>query len=125
MGRCKYYHRRADRMDADPETQAGECARHRRVSPEQGGDVMGGVMHILDGTKRDRFVRALEQRGASDLTEVEPAVRRIVNNVRRNGDRALRRYAERWDGLARDEPVRVLEADLHDAWRNTPRDLQE
>jgi histidinol dehydrogenase len=86
---------------------------------------MGDEIRILEGTKKDRFVRTLEQRGASDLTEVEPAVRRIVNNVRRNGDRALRRYAERWDGLARDEPVRVLEADLHDAWRNTPRDLQE
>ena len=45
-------------------------------------------IRILDGPKRDRFVRALEQRGANDLAEIEPAVRRIVNNVRRDGDRA-------------------------------------
>ncbi|MGC2023092.1 MAG: hypothetical protein WA654_18670, partial [Candidatus Sulfotelmatobacter sp.] len=63
------------------------------------GDSISGAMRILEGAKRDRFVRALEQRGASDLAEVEPAVRRIVSNVRRNGDRALRRYAARWDGL--------------------------
>jgi histidinol dehydrogenase len=81
-------------------------------------------MRILAGLKKDRFVRALEQRGATDLAEVEPPVRRIVSNVRRNGDRALRRYAERWDGLGKGEPVRVPEADLHEAWRKTPPELQ-
>jgi histidinol dehydrogenase len=82
-------------------------------------------MRILDALKKDRFVRALERRSANDLLEVEPVVRRIVNNVRRNGDRALRRYAARWDGLDRNEPVRVPEADLHDAWRKTPPELQD
>src|SRR5450755_3725667 len=82
-------------------------------------------MRILDGPKRDRFVRAIEQRGATDLAEIEPAVRRIVNNVRRNGDRALRRYAVRWDGLEKSEPVRVPEADLQDAWQRTPAELQD
>jgi len=81
-------------------------------------------MRILDGPKRDRFARALERRGATDLAEVEPAVRRIVNDVRRNGDRALRRYAARWDGLEKSEPVRVPEADLQDAWQRTPTVLQ-
>ncbi len=85
------------------------------------------VMRILEGAKKDRFVRALEQRGrgASDLAAVESAVRRIVSNVRRNRDRALRRYAARWDGLGRDEPVRVPEADLLEAWHRTPSKLRE
>jgi len=82
-------------------------------------------IRILDGFQRDRFVRVLEQRGANDLAEVEPAVRRIVNNVRRNGDRALRRYAARWDGLGRSEPMRMPEADLHEAWQKTPPELQD
>lgn len=82
-------------------------------------------MRILEGPKKNRFVRALEQRGANDLAEVEPAVRRIVNNVRRNGDRALRRYAVRWDGLGKDESVRVSEADLHEAWKGIPPELQD
>ena len=86
---------------------------------------MGAVMRILEGTKKDQFVRALEQRGTTDLAEVEPAVRRIVSKVRRNGDHALRRYAERWDGLASSEPVRVPEADLHDAWRRTAPELRQ
>jgi histidinol dehydrogenase len=83
------------------------------------------IMRILEGLKRDRLVRALEQRGAHDLAEVEPAVRRIVNSVRRNGDPALRRYAERWDGLGSSEPLRVPETDLHEAWRRTPPELQD
>jgi histidinol dehydrogenase len=82
-------------------------------------------LRILDGLERDKFVRALEQRGATDLAEVEPAVRRIVNNVRRDRDRALRRYATRWDGLGKDEPLRVPEADLHKAWQQTPPELQD
>ena len=82
-------------------------------------------MRILDGLKKERFVRGLEGRGATDLDEVEPAVRLIVRNVRRNGDRALRGYAVRWDNLAGDEPVRVPEADLQDAWQNTSPELQD
>jgi histidinol dehydrogenase len=82
-------------------------------------------MRIFDGLKRKRFVRALERRGRTDLDEVSPGVRRIVNNVRRNGDRALRRYAVRWDNLGGDEAVRVPEADLDEAWQNTSPELQD
>jgi histidinol dehydrogenase len=81
-------------------------------------------MRILVGAGKNQFVRALEQRGATDLAGVEPAVRRIVNQVRRNGDRALRRYAARWDGLGKSDPVRVPEPDLHEAWESTPPELQ-
>ena len=83
------------------------------------------MMRILEGLARDRFVRAVEERGAHDLTEVEPAVRRIVSNVRRKGDSALRRYAERWDGLGNREPVRVPETGLQEAWQRTPPELQD
>ena len=82
-------------------------------------------MRILEGLGKNRFVRKLEQRGASDLAEVGPAVRRIVNCVRRDGDRALRRYAARWDGLGANEPLRVAETDLRDAWQKTSSELQD
>ena len=70
-------------------------------------------------------MQALEERGATDLAELEPTVRRIVNNVRRNGDRALRSYAARWDGLERSEPVRVPDADVQEAWQRTSAGLRE
>src|SRR6202795_1375414 len=82
-------------------------------------------IRILDGFKKDRFVRALEQRGANDLAEVEPAVRRIINDVRHHGDRALRRYAERWDGLDKSVSIRVPEVELHEAWQKLPTTLQD
>jgi histidinol dehydrogenase len=83
------------------------------------------MMRILEGLARDRFVRAVEERGAHDLAEVEPAVRRIVSNVRRKGDSALRRYAQRWDGLGSSEPLRMPETDLQEAWQRTPPELQD
>ena len=82
-------------------------------------------MRILEGSLRNRFVDALEQRGATDFADVEPAVRRIVNDVRKNGERALRRYATRWDGLAKNETLRVPEQELQKAWQQTPPELQE
>jgi histidinol dehydrogenase len=82
-------------------------------------------MRILEGAKRAGFLHALKVRAATDLGEVEPAVRRIVKNVRRNGDRALRGYATRWDGLGKTEPLRVPAADLQKAWQRTPVDLRE
>jgi histidinol dehydrogenase len=85
---------------------------------------MGNVMRILEGAAQARLVTALAGRGATDLAEVEPAVRRIVNDVRRNGDRAVRRYATRWDGLDKGESLRVPEADLQKAWELTDPELQ-
>jgi histidinol dehydrogenase len=73
-------------------------------------------MRILSGRKAEAFVRALEQRGATDLARVEKQVRRIVADVRKNGDLALRRYAEKWDGLNTKQPLRVTEAELEQAW---------
>src|SRR5208282_4855852 len=83
------------------------------------------VMRILAGSEQASFVTALAGRGATDLAGVEPAVRRIVEDVRRNGDRALRRYATRWDGLRKNEPLRVPEDELHRAWEQTAPELQQ
>jgi histidinol dehydrogenase len=82
-------------------------------------------MRIFEGRAQARLVTALAERGATDLAEVEPAVRRIVSNVRRNGDRAVRRYAARWDGLDKSEPLRVPETELQEAWEQTNPELQE
>jgi histidinol dehydrogenase len=83
------------------------------------------LLRILDGSEQARLVSALAERGATDLADVEPAVRRIVNDVRRNGDRAVRRYAMRWDGLGKGDPLRVPEDELHQAWEKTDPVLQD
>jgi len=83
------------------------------------------AMRILEGPEQASLVTALAGRGATDLADVEPVVRRIVEDVRRNGDRALRRYATRWDGLRKDDPLRVPEDEMHRAWEQTAPELQQ
>ena len=61
-------------------------------------------MRILEGRAAESYVRKLEQRGQK-LDALEPQVRRIVESVRRDGDRALRRYAAKWDGLSAERTV--------------------
>jgi histidinol dehydrogenase len=73
-------------------------------------------MRILSGQNAVRMVERLASR-ATSLTALEPRVRAIVNNVRRNGDRALRRYAEQWDGLARSQPLQVPANQMAAAWK--------
>ena len=82
-------------------------------------------MRILEGAAQVRLVTALADRGATDLADVEAEVRRIVSEVRRTGDRAVRRYATCWDGLGKGEPLRVSEADLQEAWEQTNPELQQ
>jgi histidinol dehydrogenase len=81
-------------------------------------------MRTLSGRKAEAFVRALEQRGATDLARVEKQVRRIVAEVRKNGDQALRRYAEKWDGLKVKQPLRVTDAELEQAWNAVPEQFK-
>jgi histidinol dehydrogenase len=81
-------------------------------------------MRILEGPRRNNFVRTLERRATTDFADVESAVKRIVEDVRKNGDRSLRRYAMRWDGLGKREALRVPEAELQQAWKQTPPQLQ-
>lgn len=81
-------------------------------------------MRILEGRAAERYVRKLEQRGQK-LDALEPQVRRIVESVRRDGDRALRRYAEKWDGLAAGDPLRVSDREMKAALKASPRELRD
>lgn len=80
-------------------------------------------MRILEGPAAGRYVRKLELRGQK-LDALEPRVRRIVQTVTRGGDPALRRYAERWDGLKSAEPFPVPESEMQAALENLPADVR-
>jgi histidinol dehydrogenase len=82
-------------------------------------------MRTLRGSKAEAFVRTLEQRGAADLARVEKTVARIVADVRKNGDKALRRYAEKLDGLKAKQPLRVTDAELEQAWNAVSDDFKQ
>jgi histidinol dehydrogenase len=80
-------------------------------------------MRILSGESASRRVRKLELRD-SEFAIVEPRVRNIVDEVRRRGERALREYATKWDGLAPKGKLAVSQAELESAWTLAPRELR-
>jgi histidinol dehydrogenase len=59
---------------------------------------------------------ALERRGGAALDSVLPAVKRIVTDVRKRGDRALLRYATEFDGLSGPDALRVTQDEMTAAW---------
>jgi histidinol dehydrogenase len=71
--------------------------------------------------KTEEVLAALERRGGAALDAVLPAVRRIVTNVRKNGDRALFKYAAQFDGLEDFANVRITPEEMSAAWEaSTP-----
>jgi histidinol dehydrogenase len=80
-------------------------------------------MRILSGAAAAARVHKLAARG-SRYEKVEPVVRRIITDVRKQGDRALRKYAERWDGLTRQESLQVSEQEIQAAYKSAPPELK-
>jgi histidinol dehydrogenase len=62
------------------------------------------------------MLAALEQRGGAALDAVLPAVKRIVTDVRKRGDRALLRYAAQFDGLTDPTNLRITPDEMAAAW---------
>jgi histidinol dehydrogenase len=81
-------------------------------------------MRILEGKAAARAVAKLEGR-ASRLEAAEPQVRRIIQGVRKRGDKALLRYATLWDKLGRGQPIRVSQQEIEQAWKATPIDTRD
>jgi histidinol dehydrogenase len=82
-------------------------------------------MRTLRGRKAEAFVRALEQRGAADLARVEKTVARSVADVRSNGEKALRRYSEKFDSLKAKQPLRVSDTELEQAWNTVSEGFKQ
>ncbi len=68
-------------------------------------------------------IAAIEDRGALNTAKVEPVVRKILAKVRGGGDKALAKYATKFDGLE-GKPLRVTAAEMEAAWQSISPDLQ-
>jgi histidinol dehydrogenase len=79
------------------------------------------MMKIVEATNR-RAVRALLAPEQVRDMATERRVAKIVADVRRNGDRALREYAHRFDGF--DGPLEVSEAEMREAAARVPRAIR-
>ena len=70
-------------------------------------------------------IAVLERRGGAALDRVLPAVRRIVADVRKRGDRALFRYASQFDGLSDATNLRVTSDEMAAAWKDLDPALRD
>ena len=80
-------------------------------------------MRTLEGQAAEAYVKRLENRG-SRFDEIDPAVRKIVDDVRINGDTALLKYARQFDGLDSGELLRVGDSEMKDAWKRAAASLK-
>jgi histidinol dehydrogenase len=69
------------------------------------------------------LLATLERRGAVKTAEVEPTVRKIMLEVQKKGDKALQKFAEKFDSLQ--GPIRVTAGEMLDAWNATPEPLKQ
>jgi histidinol dehydrogenase len=73
---------------------------------------------------RQRIDELIARRSAT-YERALPAAKRIVESVRKNGDRALRRYARQFDSLSPQTPLQILEAEMQAAWKSTSHGLKQ
>ena len=76
------------------------------------------------GRQTRQMLSELELRGARSTARAMPVVQRIVGDVRKGGDQALRRYAAKLDGLAPQQPFEISRAEMEQAWDATPKTIQ-
>ena len=73
-------------------------------------------MRIVSGSEASEMIERIAARG-QQVGASENAAQDIVNEVRQNGDSALRGFAEKWDELCPQQPMRVSKQELADAGR--------
>jgi histidinol dehydrogenase len=73
----------------------------------------------------EEILAALERRGGAALDAVLPAVKRIVTDVRKKGDRALFRYASQFDGLADTTSLRITPEEMSAAYESISPALRD
>ena len=72
---------------------------------------------------REQIEQLIARRSAT-YERALPAAKKIVDGVRRGGDRALRRYAEKLDDISPQTPLRIPDAELQEAWEATSDELK-
>jgi histidinol dehydrogenase len=81
-------------------------------------------MRTLSGRAAAAFVQRLAARGAQ-TSDLEPRVLRTICDIRKGGDAAVRRYAERWDGLETGQALRVSSSAFDQAWRSLSPEVRK
>jgi histidinol dehydrogenase len=75
-------------------------------------------MRVLVGREAAKAVESLRERYSVVDAPLERKVSEIVGAVRSGGDRALRKFAESFDGLSRNEALQVPDSEISDALKS-------
>jgi histidinol dehydrogenase len=70
------------------------------------------------------LIASIERRGAVSTAKVEPVVGKILAEVRRGGDAALRKFAAKFDGMAKPQSLLISREEMETAWHATAPELQ-
>jgi histidinol dehydrogenase len=73
---------------------------------------------------RQRISELILRRSAT-YERALPAAKKIVDGVRRGGDKAVRRYAAQFDGLSPQSSLQIAEAEIQAAWESTSDELKQ
>src|SRR5215468_3915567 len=82
-------------------------------------------MKVVESKKASQIIARLVKRGTVNTAKAEPVARKIIADVRKGGDKALRKYAEKWDGLGKGQPLRVTREEMQGAWESVSSDLRD
>jgi len=80
-------------------------------------------MRIVSGSEASEMIHRIAARG-QQVGPSENQAQRIVREVRKNGDSALRRFAGQWDGLSPQEPLKISKPELASAQRRLTAPLR-
>jgi histidinol dehydrogenase len=80
------------------------------------------VLHDLDAAGQ-RLEEIAARTSGGQIGEAAKSVDAILDQVRREGDRALLELTERFDGV-RPDPLRIPRGELAEAWARCPEDLR-
>ncbi|MDW7669045.1 MAG: histidinol dehydrogenase [Bacillota bacterium] len=80
------------------------------------------MIKIIKEKNNRKFIQELNSRSAKDYKKVIKEVEKIVNDVKINGDKALKKYAEKFDGLKTDNFM-VSQEEIELALNNIDKDL--
>ena len=82
-------------------------------------------MRMVRGRSLRAEVERLAHRAMQPNPRAAKTAQRVVSDVRRRGDVALRAHAERWDGLAKGQALEVSSAEMKEALASVSRGFRD
>ena len=75
-------------------------------------------------TDKQQVIDEVLNRSQFDLEEVNQKVKEVLENIKKNGDKALFEYTEKFDGVKL-EALKVTEEEINEAYASVDKELLE